>query len=172
MKTPVMPTPELRRKAEWDTIFSACTGALGDVTLTDSAVIILFAAMMGAGDMFSMLTTAIMPFMGGVLLIPMAYLATKVGIHRLVVCSCAISAVCYFLIVATPFFGSWGVPVMMIFFTSAAGIERLLYAPSIKRKRSCFLWVTMTTMVSSTNLDKTVAIAAPATPSSGNPSLP
>ena len=109
-----MPTPELRRKAEWDTILSACTGALGDVTLTDSAVIILFAAMMGAGDMFSMLTTAIMPFMGGVLLIPMAYLATKVGIHRLVVCSCSISAVCYFLIVATPFFGSWGVPVMMI----------------------------------------------------------
>lgn len=42
MKQPVVPTPELRRKAERDTILSACTGALGDVTLTDSAVIILF----------------------------------------------------------------------------------------------------------------------------------
>ena len=109
----VQPTPELRRKAERDTILSACTGALGDVTLTDSAVIILFAAMMGAGDMFSMLTTAIMPFMNGVLLIPAAFLASKFGKHRMVVWSCLISAVCYFLIVATPFFGSWGVTVMI-----------------------------------------------------------
>ena len=83
MKVPVQPTPELRLKAEKDTILSACTGALGDVTLTDSAVIILFAAMMGAGDMFSMLTTAIMPFMNGVLLIPIGFLATKIGIHRI-----------------------------------------------------------------------------------------
>lgn len=113
MKTPVIPTPELRRKAERDTILSACTGALGDVTLTDSAVIILFAAMMGAGDMFSMLTTAIMPFMNGLLLIPMAYVATRVGIHRLIVWSCAVSALGYFLIVATPFFGSWGVAIMI-----------------------------------------------------------
>ena len=113
MKQAVIPTPELRRKAEWATIFSACTGALGDVTLTDSAIIILFAKMMGAGDMFSMLTTAVMPFMNGVLLIPSAYIATKMGIHRLVVWACAISALCYFLIVATPFFGSWGVAVMI-----------------------------------------------------------
>ena len=48
MKQAVVPTPELRRKAERDTILSACTGALGDVTLTDSAVIILFAAMMAS----------------------------------------------------------------------------------------------------------------------------
>ncbi|MBR2872112.1 MAG: hypothetical protein IKB99_01325, partial [Lentisphaeria bacterium] len=113
MKQPVAATPELRKKAEWDTILSACTGALGDVTLTDSAVIILFAAMMGAGDMFSMLTTAIMPFMNGVFLIPMAFVATKVGVHRLIVWACSISALGYFLIVATPFFGSWGVTIMI-----------------------------------------------------------
>ena len=117
MKAPVTPTPELRRKAERDTILSACTGALGDATLTDSAVIMLFAAMMGAGDMFSMLTTAIMPFMNGALLIPMAYLATRIGMHRMVVWACAISALGYFLIVATPFFGSWGVAVMIITLT-------------------------------------------------------
>ena len=107
------PTPELRRKAERDTILSACCGALGDVTLTDSAVIILFAAMMGAGDMFSMLTTAVMPFMNGLLLIPAAYAATRIGMHRLIVWSCGISALGYFLIVATPFFGSWGVAIMI-----------------------------------------------------------
>lgn len=117
MKSPVLPTPELRRKAERDTILSACTGALGDVTLTDSAIIILFAAMMGAGDMFSMLTTAIMPFMNGILLIPVGFLATKIGIHRMLVWACTISAMGYFLIVATPFFGSWGVAVMIITLT-------------------------------------------------------
>ena len=113
MKTPVVPTPELRRKAERDTILSACCGALGDVTLTDSAVIILFAAMMGAGDMFSMLTTAVMPFMNGLLLIPAAYAATRIGMYRLITWACAISALGYFLIVATPFFGSWGVAIMI-----------------------------------------------------------
>ena len=113
MKSPVQPTPELRKKAERDTILSACTGALGDVTLTDSAVIILFAAMMGAGDMFSMLTTAVMPFMNGIFLIPAAFLASKIGKHKMVVWSCAISALAYFLIVATPFFGSWGVGIMI-----------------------------------------------------------
>ena len=117
MKTPVVPTPELRRKAERDTILSACCGALGDVTLTDSAVIILFAAMMGAGDMFSMLTTAVMPFMNGLLLIPMAYVATRVGMYRLVVWACVISALGYFLIVGTPFLGSWGVAVMILTLT-------------------------------------------------------
>ena len=113
MKIPVVPTPELRRRAEWLTIGSACTGALGDVTLTDSAVIILFAAMMGAGEMFSMLTTSVMPFMNGVFLIPMAYIATRTGPHRLVVWSCGVSALLYLLIVATPFFGRLGVPVMI-----------------------------------------------------------
>ena len=51
--------------------------------------------------------------MNGLLLIPAAYAATRIGMHRLIVWSCGISALGYFLIVATPFFGSWGVAIMI-----------------------------------------------------------
>ena len=49
---PVAPTPALRRRAERMATGSAVFGAMGDVTLTDSAIIILFAQMIGAGDIF------------------------------------------------------------------------------------------------------------------------
>ena len=52
---------------------------MGDITLTDSAVIILFAAAIGAGDMFSMVTTAFMPLFNGLFIIPMAWLAARLG---------------------------------------------------------------------------------------------
>ncbi len=109
----VEPTPELRRGAERDSILSACFGAMGDITLTDSAVIILFAAMIGAGDMFAMFTTALMPFFNGVCLIPMALLATKVGNQRLIIRVIALSVLMFLLIAASPWFGSWSVTVMI-----------------------------------------------------------
>jgi len=55
------PTPMFaeRQRAERLATLSACCGATGDVTLTNSAMIILFAATMGASDMLSMLTTSL-----------------------------------------------------------------------------------------------------------------
>ncbi len=118
-------TPERRRRAERDSILSTCFGAMGDITLTDSAVIILFAAAIGAGDMFSMVTTAFMPLFNGLFIIPMAWLAARLGNQGLILRTCTISFVLYLVIVASPFFGSFAVTAMigalMLFAVSHTG---------------------------------------------------
>ncbi|MDD5727033.1 MAG: MFS transporter [Victivallales bacterium] len=107
-------TPERERAAERDSILSACTGAMGDVTLTDSAIIILYAAMLGASDMFSMVTTALMPLFNGICIIPMAWIAARFGNQWLIMRIGVLSLLAYFLIAAAPFFGAAAVP-MLIF---------------------------------------------------------
>ncbi len=107
-------TPARQRGAERDSILSACCGALGDVTLTDSAVIILYAGMLGASDMFSMITTALMPLFNGLCIIPMAYLATRLGNQGIILRACAVSFLAYLAIVAAPFFPSIQVPMLIL----------------------------------------------------------
>ena len=60
------------RSAERLAVLSSCCGFPGEVVLTDSAVVILFAGMLGAGDMLSLLTTSFLPFFNGLCMIPMA----------------------------------------------------------------------------------------------------
>lgn len=103
-----------RRRAERLATVSACCGATGDVTLTDSALIILFAATMGASDMLSMLTTSLLPLFNGLLIIPMAWVAIRVGNKRLIVTVSTLSFVAYLLIVVSPLFGRAGVVVLIV----------------------------------------------------------
>lgn len=110
----VAPTPENRRSSEVKATLSACCGAMGDVTLTDSAIIILFAQMIGAGDMFSMLTTSLLPLFNGLCIIPMAYFADKLGYQRLIVNICKVSVFAYFMVVCSPFFGGNAAVAVMI----------------------------------------------------------
>ena len=49
------------KKAERNTILSACCTSMGDVPFVDAAIIILYANMLGANDMFSMVTTSLSP---------------------------------------------------------------------------------------------------------------
>ena len=108
-----MPTLAERKRAERLATLSACCGATGDVTLTDSAVIILFAATMGASDMFSMLTTSLLPLVNGICVIPMAWLVTRLGNKRTILWCAGLSVAGYLLIVVSPFFGRGAVPVLI-----------------------------------------------------------
>ncbi len=99
--------------AERSAILSSCCGFLGEVTLTDSAIIILFAGMLGAGDMLSLLTTSVLPFFNGLCIIPMAYLVMHFGRRRLILTACASASIAYFAAVAAPFFGEWKVAVLI-----------------------------------------------------------
>jgi len=101
------------RSAERNATLSACCGSFGDVTITDSAVIILFAGMLGAGDMFSMITTSLIPLFNGICIIPMAWFATKIGNKTLILRVCTMAAAAYFMIVASPFFGKGASAVLM-----------------------------------------------------------
>jgi MFS family permease len=113
MKKAIVPTPEKCRLAEINATLSSCCGVLGEVTLTDSAVIILFAGMLGAGDMFSMMTTSILPLFNGLFVIPMAWLATRLGSRRLIIRACSLSAIAYFLTVGSPFFERYSVAALI-----------------------------------------------------------
>ena len=106
-------TPERRRAAERDATLSSCCGVLGEVTLTDSAVIILFAGMLGAGEMLSLLTTSLLPLLNGLCVIPMAWLAARVGAKRLMLRACALATDAYFLAVASPFLGNWAAAALL-----------------------------------------------------------
>lgn len=107
------PTFAQRQRAERLATLSACCGATGDVTLTDSAMIILFAATMGASDMLSMLTTSLLPLFNGLCIIPMAWLAIRLGNKQLIVTLSTLSIVAYLMIVVSPLFGRASVAVLI-----------------------------------------------------------
>lgn len=81
--------------------------------MTDSAVIILFADMLGAGDMFTMATTSLLPLSNGLFVIPMAWLAAMAGNRRLNVSCCLLASIAYFFAVSTPCWGRFAVPVLI-----------------------------------------------------------
>ncbi len=120
MKEPIEPTEALRRSAETNATLSSCCGVLGEVTLTDSAVIILFAGMLGAGDMLSLITTSVLPLLNGICVIPMAWLALRMGAKRLIMRSCTLASAAYFLAVAAPWCGTWAPAVLLLGITLCA----------------------------------------------------
>lgn len=106
-------TPESCNKAEKNATLSSCCGFLGEVTLTDSAVIILFSGILGASDMLAIITTSFLPLFNGLFLIPMAWVSTKVGRRRLILTSCSTASVAYFLAASSPFWGEFSVAVLI-----------------------------------------------------------
>ncbi|MDR0932042.1 MAG: hypothetical protein LBM70_03370 [Victivallales bacterium] len=104
---------ELTKRAEKNAILSSCCGFLGEVTLTDSAVIVLFAGVLGAGDMLTMLTTSVLPLFNGLLIIPMAALVMKYGSRHLICRVLIVSSVAYFFAASSPWFGAARIPVLL-----------------------------------------------------------
>lgn len=137
---------EPEQQAERLATVSSCCGFLGEVTLTDSAVIILFAAMLGAGDMLSLITTSVLPLLNGICVIPMAFLAMKTGPRRLIFRACAFASIAYFFAIAAPWFGKWSVAVLMgaiLFFAFSltgfiAGWFPLVDSFLLKERRTLF----------------------------------
>ena len=93
------------RSAERLAILSSCCGFPGEVVLTDSAVILLFAGALGAGDMLSLLTTSFLPFLNGLCMIPMAACVMRYGHRAVILRVLALSSLMYFLAASAPWFG-------------------------------------------------------------------
>lgn len=100
------------RSAERLAVFSSCCGFPGEVVLTDSAVVILFAGMLGAGDMLSLLTTSFLPFFNGLCMIPMAYLVMRFGHRAFILRVLVFASAMYFLAASAPWFGRAGIAVL------------------------------------------------------------
>lgn len=99
-------TQAVVRSAERNAILSSCCGVLGEVTLTDSAVILLFAGMLGVGVRLSLLTMALLPLLNGLCIIPMAGLAAHAGNRGLVLGAGTLAGIAFFAAAAAPWFGS------------------------------------------------------------------
>ena len=101
-----------RLRAERLATLSSCCGFLGETVLTDSAVILLFAGMLGAGEMLSLLTTAVLPLLNGLCILPMALLAMRIGMRKLIYTACVCASLAYFVAACAPFAGSAKVAVL------------------------------------------------------------
>jgi len=70
----------LARRNMRHAILSACWGAIPQVMVKDSSVFIVFAALIGAGEMASVMTTALSDLSTCLLMLPFAALSDRVGI--------------------------------------------------------------------------------------------
>lgn len=107
-------TLEQRSRAKSDAIKSACFGSLSSVMIQDSAIIILFATILGAGDMLSMITTSTQGIASCLLLIPAAFLSGKLGYKKTIMQFTAIGAVMIMLLAASPWFAGYAKPVLLL----------------------------------------------------------
>lgn len=101
-------------KAEKLSIFSACCTAMGDVPFVDAAIIILYANMMGASDMFAMITTCLSPLTTGFFSLAAAYIAGKQKYQLTIIEVTIFSLLLFGMIVLAPFFGQWSITVLLV----------------------------------------------------------
>ena len=106
-------TANQRTKAKSDAIKSACFGSLSSVMIQDSAIIILFATILGAGDMLSMVTTSTQGIASCLLLIPAAYLSGRLGYKKAIMRFTIVGTMMIVLLSASPWFGVMAKPVLL-----------------------------------------------------------
>lgn len=116
------------KKAERNTILSACCTSMGDVPFVDAAIIILYANMLGANDMFSMVTTSLSPMAIGLFSLLATVYAGKQNYQKTILQVTALSLVMFGMIVLAPFFGKWSVAVLLISLSLFSVIHTLYIA--------------------------------------------
>ncbi len=119
MKTQQNEQEEYSRKSQKLAILSACFGSVSAIMIQDSAVIILFAGMLGAGSMLSMITTSLFGVMNCFLLLPAAYLVARIGYKRSIINTTYWGVFALVLLAFSPFlksFAKYGMMVSLICF--------------------------------------------------------
>ena len=116
------------KKAERNTICSACCTSMGDVPFVDAAIIILYANMLGANDMFSMVTTSLSPMAIGLFSLLATMFTGKQNYQKTILQVTAISLIMFGMIVLAPFFGTWSVAVLLISLSLFSVIHTLYIA--------------------------------------------
>ena len=82
--------------------------------IQDSAIIILFATILGAGDMLSMITTSTQGIASCLLLVPAAFLSGRLGYKKTIMQFTAIGAVMIMLLAACPWFHGYAKAVLLL----------------------------------------------------------
>lgn len=100
--------------AKSNAIMSACYGSLSAGLIGDSPIIMIMAEKMNAGPMISLMTTALIPLAYFLMLLPMGWVAARVG-YRKTIIGCTSMGFCAMLLLTfSPQFGVAGKSVMML----------------------------------------------------------
>lgn len=107
-KSPANPfTREQCRQGMRHAIFSTCWGTVAQVVVRDSSIMILFATLIGAGEMISIATTALQDMAQAFLTLPFAYLTALAGKRRMLIRATAVGLAALLMSAAAPWFGAY-----------------------------------------------------------------
>ena len=118
---------EKRRKARIDAILSTIFGTISEQAIDTNTLLILYLMLLGGGDSFSMLSTAIVGLCGVFLSIPSAGIVNKLGLRLSYSTAIYLQVTMLACIAGAPFFGSMAPAVVMSAFAVYC-ILRSLYA--------------------------------------------
>ena len=106
-------TPEQRKRSQRDAIVASCWGAIPQVMVNDSSVVILFATLLGAGEMISVMTSSLQHLSLCVLMIPLAYLSERGSKKRQIMAAAALGCVMLWGTAPAPWFGRYAAVVLL-----------------------------------------------------------
>ncbi len=105
--------PDRARTAMRFAIGSACFGAIGQIMVNESSIIILYAGMLGASRFVSLCTTSLQHLAQCLLYIPVAYWMSRYGRKRLMIPALTIGTGGLLLVSLAPFFGRYAQGALM-----------------------------------------------------------
>ena len=105
-------TPEERRNMRLLTL-SACWGALPQVMVKDSGIIVIFAALIGASEMVSVMSTALLDMAVCLLMLPWAALSDRLGVRRQINLAVCVSVVALLVSACAPWTHRWASSVLL-----------------------------------------------------------
>lgn len=86
-------------------ILASCWGAIPQIVLRDSSIMILFATLIGAGEMISIATTALQDMAQALLILPFGYLTARTGKRRMIIRATLAGMAAFLFSMAAPCFG-------------------------------------------------------------------
>ncbi|MFA6102421.1 MAG: MFS transporter [Victivallaceae bacterium] len=102
------------KRAERNAALACSCAAMGEVSFTDAAIIIIYANMLGASDAVSMITTSFLSLFTGLFVIPASRIVLKGSSYqRTIMISTFFGMMMFMLVVLAPLFGSFALPVLL-----------------------------------------------------------
>ncbi len=96
------------------TIRSACWGAISQIMVKDSSVVIIFASLLGASEMTAVLSTSLQDIAICLFMLPLAALSDRLGIKRQIVMAIVVSTLALLGVAASPWAGRAAGSVMIL----------------------------------------------------------
>ncbi len=96
---------EEQRRSQRDAIAASCWGAIPQVMVNESSVVIIYATLLGAGEMVSVMTSSLQSVALCFLMVPFAFLAERVGKKKMILGAAAVGCVMLLMTASAPWFG-------------------------------------------------------------------